>query len=85
MKKESLSGVAGSQRVCLHRVLMVSWLDILYDLRLTREKTGDWFLCLPLPLSHHYPRTTPLSIVPLLPLTPRRGRLWPLTQVSAPS
>jgi len=61
MKKESLSGVAGSQRVCLHRMLMVSWLDILYDLRLTREKTGDWFLCLPLPLSHHYPRTTPLS------------------------
>ena len=40
-----------------------------------QEKTGDWFLCLPLPLSHHYPRTTPLSIVPLLPLTPRRGRL----------
>jgi len=33
----------------------------LYDLRLTREKTGDWFLCLPLPLNHLYPRTLPLS------------------------
>ena len=33
----------------------------LYDLRLTREKTGDWFLCLPLPLSHEYLRTAPLS------------------------
>jgi len=33
----------------------------MYDLRLTKEKTGDWFLCLPLPLSHHYPNTLPMS------------------------
>lgn len=33
----------------------------LYDLHLTREKTGDWFLCLPLPLNHTYPNTFPLS------------------------
>ena len=34
----------------------------LYDLRLIREKTGDWFLCIPLPLTHVYPDTLPLSV-----------------------
>lgn len=33
----------------------------IYDLRLTREKTGKWYLILPLPLSHKYTRTLSLK------------------------